>query len=159
MNPILIEEKNVESEEVFFMSEKFEYTESLNAFVELYNEQQNKIKSILNDTVSSLPINSIKIPSVSIPQASISQINVRPVGDKVKGVFNNADAVVGQKLKGAFDGINTKGIIKIPSAFEEISSVTEKLVDMCNTFTEDFRNFLNNAGIMIRENLLFNLSV
>lgn len=149
-----INEKNVESEERFLMSEKLEYTESLNAFVELYNEQQNKIKSILNDTVSSL---SIKIPSINIPQASIPQVDIKPL--EAKGIFANVDTVVGQKLKGAFDGINAKGIIKMPSAFDNISLVTEKLADMCNTFTEDFKSFLNNAGIIIRENLLFNLSV
>ena len=141
------------------MSEKFDYTESLNAFVEMYNEQQNKIKSILNDTISSLSVNSIKIPSVSMPQISIPKVDINPLGEKVKSVLSNVDTGAGERLKGVFDAINTEEIIKIPSAFDNISSVTEKLADMCNAFTDDFKNFLSNAGIMIRENLLFNLSV
>lgn len=141
------------------MSEKFNYTESLSAFVEMYNEQQNKIKGILNDAVSSLSVNSIKIPNVNMPQISAHQIDIEPLGEKVKSVFSNVDTGAGEKLKGVFDAINTEGIIEIPSAFDNIGSVTEKLADMCNVFTDDFKNFLNNAGIMIRENLLFNLSV
>ena len=141
------------------MSEKFNYTESLSAFVEMYNEQQNKIKGILNDAVSSLSVNSIKIPNVNMPQISAHQIDIEPLGEKVKSVFSNVDTGAGEKLKGVFDAINTEGIIEIPSAFDNIGSVTEKLADMCNVFTDDFKNFLNNAGIMIRENLLYNLSV
>lgn len=143
----------------FLMSEEFDYNEYLNAFVEMYNEQLNKIKNILNDAVSSLSANSIKIPDVSMPQISASQIDIELLGEKVKGGLSNVDTGAGEKIKGVFGAINTESIVKTSSAFNSISSVAEKLADMCNLFTDDFRNFLNDAGIRIRESLLFNLSV
>ena len=57
------------------MAEKYDCIKSLNAFVEMYDEQQNKIKNILNDSVSLLSINSLKILNVSISHIIIPPID------------------------------------------------------------------------------------
>lgn len=132
------------------MNDEFDYEKSLSAFLEMYNEQQNRIKSVLNDNANLLSLNTLKIPEINI-----SKIDAEPLGAKLKGAFN-IDVGAGKQLKGAFENINTEKVKGIKNTLDNISSTTERI---CNIFTKDFKDFLSNAGIRIKENLLLELSI
>ncbi len=132
------------------MNDEFDYEKSLSAFLEMYNEQQNRIKSVLNDTVNVLSFNTLKIPEINVPK-----IDFEPLGGKLKGAFN-IDVGAGKQLRGAFENINTEKVKGIKNTLDNINSTAERL---CNIFTKEFIDFLSNVGIRIRESLLLELSI
>lgn len=132
------------------MNDEFDYEKSLSAFLEMYNEQQNRIKSVLNDTVNVLSLNTLKIPEINVPK-----IDFEPLGGKLKGAFN-IDVGAGKQLRGAFENINTEKVKGIKNTLDNINSTAERL---CNIFTKEFIDFLSNVGIRIRESLLLELSI
>lgn len=132
------------------MNENFDYSENLNAFSKMLNEQQNRIKSILNNAANSLSLNTLKIPELNIPK-----MDVEPLNEKLKGAFI-IDSTTGKQLIDTFSNINTEKIKGVQNVLNNINSTAEKL---CNIFTKDFKNFLNNVGIKIRESLFLELSI
>lgn len=132
------------------MNDEFDYEKSLNAFLEIYNEQQNRIKNILNDSVNSLSLNTLKNSEINVPK-----IDFEPLGRKLKGAFN-INVGAGKQLRGAFENINTEKVKGIKSTLDNINSTAERL---CNIFTKEFKDFLSNVGIRIRESLLLELSI
>ena len=132
------------------MNGDFEYSENFDAFLKMLNEQQNKIKSVLSDNANLLSLNTLKIPEINI-----SKIDSDPLGAKLKGAFN-IDVGAGKQLRSAVEKINTERVREVQNALDNISSTTERI---CNIFTKEFRDFLSNVGIRIRESLLLELSI
>ncbi len=126
------------------MNDEFDYEKSLSAFLEMYNEQQNRIKSVLNDKVNLLSFNALNIP----------KMDIEPLGVNLKGAFDNIDT--GKQFRDAVEKMNTERIRGIQNILNEIDSTAEKIY---NIFTKEFRDFLSNAGIRIRESLLLELSI
>ncbi len=114
-----------------------EFTKMLKKMSEMIFDKQKQINDAINSSFSAIQIPKIELSKVELPKINVSKFDMPTT---------NAELI----SKGLRDAVSN---LTIPS-------MSEKILTACNNiFTDEFRDFLKQADINLKENLIFNLEI
>lgn len=114
-----------------------EFTEMLKKMSEIVLDKQKQVNDAINNSISAIQLPNIEIPKVELPKINTSNI------DKLN---TNAE-LISQGLRDVVSNLT-------------IPSISEKILNVYNNFfTDEFREFLKQADISLKETLFLNLEI
>lgn len=119
-----------------------EFTKMLKKMSEIVSDKQKQINDAINNSMSKIQIPKIDLPKMDLLKVDLPKINV----PKFDVPTTNTEYI-------------SKGLQNVVSSLN-IPSMSEKILTAFkNIFTDEFREFLKQADINLKENLILNLEI